>query len=385
MSKWKVLFEENFWGSQYMDDESVESAGQEPEEKGQTDIQSIEAVACESEPPMPTEEHRINQMVTWYGETWKVLSLYTCPKGLVLDYCKKIDPEKLEAFTSRFRSANFSGEDFDEEQFERIQLENPTAPHVHVRLMKNGKDLSSRGNSSLTYVPGGAEIQENDPLAPLCMAHYGLDTRYAWMFSRAHYFWNEEGLPEQPESEGNVGCTDRGGYDLSGLTAVFDEMEITVPGERFHLTGETQKIPLTHAVSGEHFDLCIESVEAGELEQEVLSRMGQDVEMVYPTYYESVSYYTKPEFPAGSYFLKSRVQGDSPIVKDDGEKAASVVFVVGGSSGPTSVFLAGKQPESGIRTRSVCSPLFFKPTPVRDWYICYLYKRREPLSVPLSV
>lgn len=358
MSEWRVLFEENFWGSHCED----AGGGSVP---AQEDV-TPENCVCAGEVPEHTQEKRINELVCWDDETWKLLSFYTCSKGLVLDYCKKIDPKELRAFTERFQAAGLDGALFDEELFERIQLDNPTAANVEVALLRGDVSLSSRGSSSLTYVPETVEHQESDPVAFRCMAHYGLDTRYGWVFTRAQYLWDE----------GHAG-------DLSGLTALFDERAIAVPGEHFHLTGEAQRIPLVHPVSRQQFDLCIEQVEAQELGEETLKLLEENEEMIYPTHFESVSYYTSPEIPGESYFLKAKLQGDSPMRRDTKEHAAASVAIIGGSSGPTSIFLAGKPGEGTINRRSICSPLFFKPTAVRDWRISYLVKRRKPLSVKL--
>ncbi len=358
MSEWKVLFEENFWGSH------CEDAGGGPI-PAQEDV-TPEHDACANEVPEHTQEKRINELVRWDGETWKLLSFYTCSKGLVLDYCKKIDPQELCAFTGRFQAAGFDGDQFDEELFERIQLDNPTSPNVEVELLRGDDRLPSRGSCSLTYVPETAGDQETDPVSLRCMAHYGLDTRYGWVFTRAQYLWDE----------GHAG-------DLSGLTAVLDERAITVPGEHFHLTGNAQRIPLVHPVSGQQFDLCIEQVEAQELEEETLKLFEENEEMIYPVHFESFSYYTSPEIPGDSYFLKAKLRGDSPVRRDTEKNAATSIAIIACSSGPTSIFLAGKSKEDTIRRKSICSPLFFKPTPVRDWRISYLVKRRKPLSVKL--
>ncbi len=365
MRDWKVLFEENYWGSHCTDtyEESVPARESEDGDAmaipGNSDCAEEKAAVC-------TVEHRINKTVEWYDESWKLLSLYTCSKGLVLDYCKKIDPQELQEFMERFQSAGFDGDNFDDRLFERLQVDNPTAPHVHVKLMRQGEELSSKGRSCIAYTPVCVENQENDPVSLLCLAHYGLDTRYAWHFCRAHYLWDD----------GREG-------DLSDLTAVLDEMEVTVPGESFHLTGEPQKIPLIHAVSGEHFDLCIEAVEKAELEPETMKLLGED--MICPTHYESVCYYTNPALSEDSYFLKACAKGDQPVIKKASETAAASVSIIGGSSGPTAVFLAGKGRGETVQKKSVCSPLFFEPVPVRDWYICYHFKRREPLALPLNV
>ena len=364
MSEWNVLFDENYWGSSCLDAQEASAPAVDAMENAA--LLSGQPDCVPEKKRSATKEQRISEAVQWCGETWKLLSFYTCPEGLVLDYCKKIDPQELEAYMGHFQAAGFDEDYFDEELFERIQMDNPTSPNVEVTLFRGETGLPARGTSSLTYVSKNVGYQENDPLALSCMAHYGLDTRYCWAFSRSHYLW-DDGHAE----------------DLSGLTAVFDEREITVPGEHFHLTGDKEKIPLTNPVTGQQFDLCIEQVEAQELAEETLKLLDESREMSYPVYYETVSYYTDPEIPGSSYFLKAQVQGDSPVRKDTGENAAAVVAVIGGSNGATSIFVAGNKQPCSVKMRSICSPLFFTPTPVRDWRICYQIKRREALSVNL--
>lgn len=360
MSEWKVLFEENFWGSVREDDPAFEAG-------------------MEIERPLSTVEHPVNQTVSWCGETWKILSVYTCEKGLVVDYCKQTDPVELAAFVRKFRAAGLE-DDFDEELFERLQLENPSAPNVLLRVSRGAVKLPCRGSSGLHYMPvdpdadpdsdavGG--VPENDPVVMACMEHYGLDEAFAYSISRAHFLW-DEGHAE----------------DLSGLTVTFYEQDVHVPGEHFTLTGGKQEIPLVHPVSGEKFALHIDRIEANELPEEHLERMNsirkdREPEMLYPTYFETVYYGVHPETGADQLCLKACAKGDSPIAKGHGQVAASSVAVIGGSCGPTSIFVTGNV-RSELHMKSICSPLFFEPTPVREWYVTYFMKRREDLQVEL--
>lgn len=348
MSEWKVLFDINFWGS--------------ADEK----VQAYE-VGDEIAYPLCTVEHSVNQTVLWYGETWKILSCYTCQKGMVIDYCKQIDPKELAAFVEKFKAAGLE-ENFDEELFEKLQLENPTAPHLNAEVYRGDVQLKSKGSSSIVYAPRsvyGEEEAESDPITLECMEHYGLDVNNAFCISRANYFW-DEGHEE----------------DLSGLSVTFQEQEVSVPGEHFTLTGEKQDIFLTHSVSGEKFTLHIEGIEKQEISEEHFSRL--DEEMLYPTHFEAISYCMEPELPRGSYYLKACVDGDSPVRKANHGKAAAAIAIIGGASGPTSVFVTGHN-KSERHLESVCSPLFFEPTPVREWYICYRMKRRDDLTVSLCM
>ena len=372
MDEWKVLFDTNFWGSAREDDPAFEAG-------------------TEMERPLPTVEHPIDQEVSWCGETWKILSLYTCEKGMVVDYCKQTDPKELAAFVRKFRAAGLE-DDFDEELFERLQLENPSAPNVLLRVSRGTVKLPCQGSSGLHYMPvdpdadpdsdaAGGEI-ENDPVVLACMEHYQLDQSFSYSISRAHFLWDE----------GHID-------DLSGLTVSFYEQDAHVPGEHFTLTGEKQEIPLVHPVSGEKYMLHIDHIEANELPEEHLERMNsirgdREPEMLYPSHFETVYYGVEPETGADQLCLKACAKGDSPIAKGRGAVATSSVAVIGSSSeptsmavigsssGPTSIFVAGKV-KSEIRLKSMCSPLFFETTPVREWSVTYFVKRREDLHVEL--
>lgn len=378
MSEWKVLFEDNFWGCAREEDPAFEAK-------------------MEIDHPLPTVEHPVNQTVNWCGEIWKILSVYTCEKGLVVDYCKQTDPAELVAFMEKYQAAHLE-ENFDEELFERLQLENPSAPNVLLRMSRGEVKLSCRGSSGLHYIPvnlnkcekpdmrltddtavnadmniefdeQSREI-EADPIALACVEHYRLDEAFAYSISRVHFLWDE----------GHV-------EDLSGLTVTFYEQDVHVPGEHFTLTGEKQEIPLVHPVSGEKYMLHIDRIEENELPAEHLERMNSirahdEPEMLYPTYFETVYYGVEPETGADQFCLKACVKGDSPIAKGRGAVAASSVAVIGSACGPTSIFVAGNV-RSELHMKSICSPLFFEPTPVREWYVTYFMKRREDLSVEL--
>lgn len=354
MSEWKVLYDTNFWGNAREDDPAFE-------------------VGTEEERPLPTTEHAVNQTVSWCGETWKILSVYTCEKGMVIDYCKQTDPKELAAFVRKFQAAGLE-DNFDEELFERMQLENPSAPNVMLDVKRGEDRLCSQGSSSVHYMPENSELDDegikNDPAALACMEHYGLDNTLAYHISRAHFLWDEE----------HIG-------DLSGLTVRFYEMYAHMPGEHITLTGEKQDIPLVHPLTGEKFMLHIDHVESNELPGEHLEQMNSirgddEPEMLYPAHFETVCYAVEPETDEDQLCLRACAKGDSPIIKDHGATVASSVSVIGGASGPTSVFVAGKV-KSELRLKSICSPLFFEPTPVREWYVAYRVKQREDLCLDL--
>lgn len=322
--------------------------------------------ACETEPTehlLPTVEHSVDQTVLWYGETWKILSLYTCEKGFLVDYCKQIGAEELDAFVNKFREAGLE-EHFDEKMFQKLQLENPTIPNAELCVSRGDVKLMSRGSTCLHYRPAAID---DDPDALSYVEHYCLDQSFSYSISRACYMW-DEGHEE----------------DLSGLTATFCERDVNIPGESFTLSGEKQDIHLVHPVTKERYIMHVDHIEKNELSKEHLEQLDQmnGGQMLYPSHYETVYYTIEPELDTGSYCLTACVEGHSPVAKSCSEKAASSISVIGSVCGPTSIFIAGKV-KSGYNLKCACSPLFFEPTPVREWYINFCVRRREELHVAM--
>lgn len=343
MGEWKVFYDMHYFGCAVEGDPACE-------------IGTTEHL-------FPTVEYPVNQTVLWYGETWKILSLYACEKGFLIDYCKQTDAEELDAFVNKFRAAGLE-EHFDEKTYQKLQLENPTIPNAELRVSRGGVELVSCGSTGLHYRP---TAEDNDPDALPYVEHYCLDQSFSYSISRSCYLW-DEGHEE----------------DLSGLTATFFERDVNVPGESFTLTGEKQDIYFVHPVTKESYIMHIDHIEENELSEEHLKQLDQmnEGQMLYPSHYETIYYTIEPELETGSYCLIACEKGDSPVAKSCGEKVASSISVIGNVCGPTSIFLAGKV-KSGLNLKCVCSPLFFEPTPVREWYMNYCVKRREELHVAI--
>lgn len=344
MSDWKVFYD-------------LRNVGCAVEEDPACEIKTTEYL-------LPTVEHPINQTVLWYGETWKILSLYTCEKGFLIDYCKQIDTEELDAFLEKYREANLE-EHFDEKLFEKLQLGNPTIPNAELHMSRGDEELISYGHFCFCYRPTAID---DDPEALSYIEHYCLDQSFSYSISRACYKW-DEGHEE----------------DLEGLTATFSERDVNVPGESFTLTGEKQDITLIHPVTKENYLMHVDHIEKNELPKEHLEQLNQmnGGQMLYPSHYETIYYTIEPELDTGSYCLISCEKGDSPIVQSCSDKAACSISVIGNVDGPTSIFIAGKA-KSELNMKCACSPLFFESTPVCEWYMNFRVKRREELHVAIT-
>lgn len=84
--KWKVFFDGSFWGHR--------GSG-----RAGTEI-------------------NIGRQFDWAGHHWLIPAVYSCGKGLVVDFCMQVDAEKIRAFIRKWdlNRENDSCENFTEEQ-----------------------------------------------------------------------------------------------------------------------------------------------------------------------------------------------------------------------------------------------------------------------------
>ena len=50
------------------------------------------------------DEITVNKSFIWGDMQWHVPAVYACEKGLVVDYCVEIDPEKIKSFFEKWES-----------------------------------------------------------------------------------------------------------------------------------------------------------------------------------------------------------------------------------------------------------------------------------------
>ena len=80
--EWKVYFEENFWGHSGKD-------------RAGTEI-------------------RLNKQFDWAGHHWVIPAVYSCSKGLVVDFCMRAEVEDIRRFIAKW---NLTAENDSEENF----------------------------------------------------------------------------------------------------------------------------------------------------------------------------------------------------------------------------------------------------------------------------
>ena len=163
--EWKVYFDGNFW---------------EPSGKGHAGT-----------------ELRLNKQFEWAGHHWIIPAVYSCNKGLVLDFCMCTPAEDIREFMKKWdlHPENDSCIYFTQEQQMQIDLDNPLCLDFIPRLELNGKTMLTSHGCSVVFNPCLPDGMINETEAKWALEYYNLDISYGWMIFRAAFLWPDKRRP----------------------------------------------------------------------------------------------------------------------------------------------------------------------------------------------
>lgn len=329
----------------------------------------------------PGKEISVGKTFTWGGKIWHIPAVYSCGKGLVVDFCVEIEPDTLRAFLQKWWPDGEEGREFTPEEQEQQDAENPMTMDFKLKLMVNGNKLRNTSGNGSGWVPvscrpeesqGGYNQQDWEQL--WLMEHYGLDPEQGWMFWRKSFLWATKTRPM-----------------VKTIFLSLEQEPVSIPGLRFTVSGAGDCVPFTHPVTGEAHTLQAVKYETQEID---VSRLGNDWE--YPTHCTALSYVVEPELPRQSLTVRDCRQGDSPRPRPqkeldalaaiggvDGPTAACSIGIIGGMDGPTAILLGNGKSSQPC---TACSSLYFQPPEQIEWRMMFRQKTVEDieLDLPLS-
>ena len=146
----------------------------------------------------PGKELPIRKEFDWAGYHWVIPSIYLCGKGIVVDFCMRVEPAAIRDFLKKWdlTPENETERQFTQEQQMQLDLDNPLHMDFHSLLHLNGKELHSTHGYGASYNPclGPEYVVEDE--AKRAVEHYGLDLNYAWVILRSSYPWATKRKPE---------------------------------------------------------------------------------------------------------------------------------------------------------------------------------------------
>ncbi|MGN0266321.1 MAG: hypothetical protein ACI4D7_01455 [Lachnospiraceae bacterium] len=335
--KWKVYFDGNFWGHQGKDHAGKEIA--------------------------------IGKQFEWAGHHWLIPAAYSCSKGLVLDFCMRVEADEIRAFMKKWNltQENDSYENFSREQQMELDLDNPLCFHFNPWLELNGRELRTSHGCAITYnpcLPDGMVIELE---AKWAAEHYGLDTSYGWVIYRDAFPWEYKRRPE-----------------IKTLSLTMEQQPVSIPGPHFTVKVPGDSFRFVHPVRRTEYMLTIQ-----ELEQQTLPKnsFGSD-RYFYPMHFTAMSYTLSPE-ASERITVSDSDDSDKPLetmTSDDSfapsaSSDAACIGIIGGADGPTAIVF-GDSSQGKVST--ACSALHFEPVQHDiDWRITFHEKNYIDFTLTL--
>ena len=308
------------------------------------------------------KEIPVNTQFDWAGRHWIIPSVYSCSKGLVVDFCMQVEPADILAFMDKWRlSAGADEEQFTREQRMQMELDNPMHLDFRPILQLNGKELHFSHGCGTSYIPclpeGFAAEAEQD--SKQAVAHYQLDTALGWVIQRFSYPWATRKKPE-----------------IKHLSVTMVQQEVSIPGPHFQVEKPGDTFSFVYPEGGTEYTLTVQEYQAQVLDT---SRMMQDMD--HPTHYHLMSYTVTPEFSGGNLDVADCSDGDHPRPKPCPSKPfepaalhdAFVIGIIGGADGPTAI-ISGPSAAQG-KLRAACSSLHFDPVDRVEWRLVFREKQ----------
>lgn len=336
--EWKVYFDEDFWKHR-----SRSRAGQ---------------------------EYPLNVKFDWNGNKWLIPAVYICSKGLVLDICTEIDPEKVGEFLDKWLFVLQYDDNVDSATRRQIENENPLDIDYISKLTLNGREMRNFNGCSINWMPDSVRPDgtENTKEAQRVIDHYGLDASRAWVFRRASFPYTTSKKPK-----------------LESLSVCFEQHPVELFCPCFSDPSVGDKIEITHPLNGEKYTLTVL-----ETEQKILDGVrleGYD----FPKHYTSMKYTLCPDISGRFFSVRDCCEGDQPRqIKETREKTlfeptatnAASIGIIGGADGPTAVMFSHGV-DGSAEIHIACSSCHFEPAKTVEWQPVFREKTCEDIDIKL--
>ena len=335
--EWKVYFDGSFWGHHGRDRAAAE--------------------IC------------IGKEFDWAEYHWLIPAVYSCGKGLIVDFCMQVESYRIRTFMKKWNlnGENNSCDHFTAEQQMELDTDNPLCFNFVPCLELNGKKLQASHGSTVTYSPCLPEGIVNESEAEWAVDHYGLDPSSGWVICRYAFPRMRKGRSE-----------------IQTLSLAVEQEMSPIPGPHFKIHAPGDSFRFVHPVSQKEYTLTVQELEKQTLPQ---NSFPSD-RCLYPAHLTAMSYTIFPE-TSESITISDCDEGDKPleisssddIFSPSAVSDAACLGFIGVPDGPA-VPVFG---ESGNgKLRAACSSLHFQPV-LHDveWRITFYEKRFEDFSAVL--
>lgn len=313
------------------------------------------------------EEIVLNKCFAWGDEIWHIPSVYACSKGLVVDFCVEIQPEKEKAFIDKWYPILANDENIAGEILEQMEQENPMNVDFRTDLQVNGKSVIAEHGTSIPWIPESClpDGERSERNAKNIIEHYGLDETRAWSFHRWSCPWATKRRPE-----------------IKSVKLKLERHPTAIQGIHFKNPSVGDVISIVHPIHNTEHKLTVLGYE----KQELSGKGFQHEEYEFPTHHTAMTYTLEPELSGRCFHVRDCLDNEKPKRRSQnqyesqaGNEACSIA-IIGGADGPTAIFAsAGQNPEQ----HTALSALQFEPADNIEWKVVFREKLSEDIEVDL--
>lgn len=316
----------------------------------------------------PGQEVSCGAHSVWGGQHFIIPAIYLCGKGLVVDICRRVEREAIEAHYQKL--AAYEGMDIDECPPEVVELAEAADPFGSFDYLPsvaiNGKTVEYSRGAGEYYNPLRSEeeiVCSGEQAARDIVKHYGLDLEQGWDLRQWSFPW----------------ATKRRPAHITSLTLTLTQRE--QPAEAVQFTAAPGKaVEFAHPVTGVPCVLTVKDLKPARLPENDLPHMGPPME--WPREFVEMTYTLTPAVTTGWVQVNDCASSDKPIRKSDAPTEDGAIGIIGGADGPTAIFVSGKQQGD---TRTACSSLHFAPVEPETirWKVTYYQKQLPDETIAL--
>ena len=315
----------------------------------------------------PGEEKVLNKSFSWGDEIWHIPAVYSCSKGLVVDFCVEIQPEKEKAFIDKWYPVLAKDENISDELREQIEQENPIDVNFRTHLQVNEKPVIAKHGNAIQWIPESClpDGVRSEREAKEVIRHYGLDETKVWSFHRWSFPWTSKRKPE-----------------IKTISIKLERDPIAIQGIHFKNPSVGDVISFVHPIHNTEHKLTVLAYE----KQEFSSRGFQHEEYEFPTLHTAMTYTLKPELSGRNFQVRDCLQNEQPKRKPrnkfepQANYDACAIAIIGGADGPTSVFVSAGQ---NLEQHCALSALRFECADDIEWKIVFREKLMEDIEIEL--
>ena len=313
------------------------------------------------------QEIPLNKEFHWGDEHWHVPAAYLCSGGVVIDFCIRLDDNRVrDSFRKAAARENCSPPLSYEEQVE-LKRENPLTIGFRADIVLNGEVIRNKRGRGGAWIP--QELTGDDTWESCeekwFLEHYALDLSKAWIIRRLTFPW-----------EG------RRKIEPKTFRIRLERNKSNFIAARFVTPDVGGSISFTHPISNVEHTLTVQEIEKQTADVDRFP----DQNLEFPSHFMAMTYTLSPDLPTHSFQLKDCNEGDRPRPKNPDphgrfSMSVGVFAMVRSADGPTAVLLSDG---SKAHTHAAASSMHFEPLsePV-EWHMIVSEKLMEDVEVDL--